>query len=255
VQVRVRLLPLALIAGFLVAVLPALAADRGVTASSNVDVTVSSNQFTPKTVTINQGDTVTWTNSTGGDHNVHFDDNSFEMPSDPDTSAWKVSRTFNTPGKFGYYCEQHGGPQGAGMSGVVIVNPSSGTQPTTTGPGLGPLGGGDKIAPAVKALGRRTQHVLRQRAVLLGVQVSEASTLTASGTIAVPGGRAIKLSRARRQVGAGATSLKLKLSGKRLAAVRRALRRHRRLTARLTVTARDAAGNAGSARRRLKLLP
>lgn len=95
----------------------ALAADQTVTATS-------SNEFTPAAVTVNQGETVTWVNA-GGDHNVKFDDGSFEQPSEPSGSAWTVARRFDTPGTFRYYCEEHGGPGGVGMSGTVTVQASA----------------------------------------------------------------------------------------------------------------------------------
>jgi plastocyanin len=104
--------------GVLVAVLlqaaPSQAANQTVTANPSL-------QFTPNSVVINQGDTVTWNNA-GGLHNVHFDDNSFIMPASPSTSAWSVNRTFTAPGMFRYYCQVHGSPNGGGMSGVVWVN-------------------------------------------------------------------------------------------------------------------------------------
>ena len=80
---------LAAAAGLGLAVLPADAADHTVSVSSNV--------FTPKDLTITQGDTVTWTN-TDGMHNVRFDDGSFDMPPDPVNRRWTVQRTFNTAG-------------------------------------------------------------------------------------------------------------------------------------------------------------
>ncbi len=121
---------LAAAAGLGLAVLPADAADHTVSVSSNV--------FTPKDLTITQGDTVTWTN-TGGLHNVRFDDGSFDMPPDPVSSSWTVQRTFNTAGSFGYVCEQHAD---IGMTGTVTVlapgqtggGPGTGTTPGTTPP-------------------------------------------------------------------------------------------------------------------------
>jgi plastocyanin len=95
------------------AALPALAADQTVIATD-------SDEFVPRNVTVDPGDTVTWRNQ-GDDHNVKFDDGSFEQPPAPSSSAWTVSRTFTTPGTFRYYCEAHGGPGGAGMSGTVVV--------------------------------------------------------------------------------------------------------------------------------------
>ena len=93
---------------------PAVAANQTVSATP-------SNTFTPKDVTVNPGEKVTW-NNTGGIHNVHFEDGQFDMPASPSSTAWSVERTFATAGFYRYYCELHGGPGGAGMSGTVTVN-------------------------------------------------------------------------------------------------------------------------------------
>jgi plastocyanin len=119
--VRRRLFILALLAGGAVAVLPARAADQTVNATL-------SNEFTPASVTVNQGEKVTWQN-TGGRHNVKFDDGSFEQPPEPSVASWTVSRSFNQPGTFRYYCELHGGPGGSGMSGTVTVLSAGGAPP------------------------------------------------------------------------------------------------------------------------------
>jgi plastocyanin len=81
-------------------------------------VQVRNFEFVPKTVTIHPGDTVVWMRAEGF-HNVHADDGSFgNQPSD---SWMNFSHTFTAPGTVPYYCQIHGGPGGAGMSGVVIV--------------------------------------------------------------------------------------------------------------------------------------
>lgn len=130
---RVRLaIPLALVLAMASA--PSLAADQAVHATS-------SNTFTPKTVTINVGESVTFTND-GGFHNVKFEDGKFEQPSDPDFTPWTVKRTFDQPGTYRYYCEQHGGPGGVGMSGTVVVEGAGGG---------GGGGGGDTTAPAISS--------------------------------------------------------------------------------------------------------
>ena len=98
-----------------------------------------SNTFSPKDVTINTGDMVTWNNG-GGAHNVHFDDNSFTQPPAPQSGAWTASRTFGSPGMFRYYCDLHGAPNGAGMSGTVSVNGPGYARPTGATPLRAPLG-------------------------------------------------------------------------------------------------------------------
>jgi hypothetical protein len=75
--------------------------------------------FTPAQLTINAGDIVKWTNI-GGFHNVVADDNSFTSGA-VSSSAWVYEHTFNSVGSNPYYCAQHGGAGGSGMSGVIIV--------------------------------------------------------------------------------------------------------------------------------------
>jgi plastocyanin len=121
---------IAIAVAFALTTAPSLAADQTVQATPT-------STFSPRTVTINVGDTVTWNNG-GGTHNVKFDDGSFEEPSSPSFSSWSVNRTFNSAGEFRYFCEQHGAAGGSGMSGTVIVQgaeqpppPPGGTEDTT----------------------------------------------------------------------------------------------------------------------------
>src|SRR3954447_22773345 len=88
------------------------------------------NTFTPKTLTIPPNTTVYFENR-GLSHNVHFDDGKFEGPADPQPTPWRVWRHFDDPGTYTYYCEMHGGPNGQGMSGTVIV--AAGANPVLTG--------------------------------------------------------------------------------------------------------------------------
>jgi plastocyanin len=124
------ILPLPLAAAALIA-LPASAADQSVTAGPQFD-------FSPAEVTIDIGDKVTWNQSGPFPHNVKFDDGSFEQPADPSSVPWTAERTFDAPGTFRYYCEQHGGPNGTGMAGTVQVRDATGTvpEPVEVPPGL-----------------------------------------------------------------------------------------------------------------------
>jgi plastocyanin len=83
------------------------------------DVSVANFSFTPAQLTIKVGDTVKWTNN-GGSHSVVADDNSFTSGA-VSSSAWVFEHTFNSAGSNPYYCGQHGGPGGVGMSGVITV--------------------------------------------------------------------------------------------------------------------------------------
>ncbi|MEL6489276.1 MAG: plastocyanin [Cyanobacteria bacterium J06634_6] len=104
---------------------PAFAADQTVKMGSDGGLLV----FEPATVTISQGDTVTWENNKMAPHNVIFDENSVpggkavadkltnkQLTFSPGES---YSSTFDVePGEYTYYCAPH---RGAGMVGKVIV--------------------------------------------------------------------------------------------------------------------------------------
>jgi len=83
------------------------------------DISVSNFFFTPAQLTINVGDVVRWTNVSGL-HSAVADDNSFSSGA-VSSSAWVYEHTFNFVGPNPYYCGQHGGPGGVGMSGVITV--------------------------------------------------------------------------------------------------------------------------------------
>jgi plastocyanin len=79
--------------------------------------------FSPASVTIAPGESVTWEWAEGvGRHNVVPDNGS-----EPASSGvlrdgpFSFTHTFNTPGTYRYYCASHGAPGGIGMSGTVVV--------------------------------------------------------------------------------------------------------------------------------------
>lgn len=94
---------------------PAVAANH--TVAVRADFT-----FSPQTVVIAAGDSVTWSNDNAGFHNVQADDGSFESPAG---NSFTFTHTFTTPGTKGYFCIFHGGP-GVGMFGTVIVEDGDG---------------------------------------------------------------------------------------------------------------------------------
>ena len=85
-----------------------------------VTVGGGANVFSPRSLTINAGDTVTFVNG-GGFHNVVADHGEFTSGS-ATNDPFSFKQTFNTAGTFAYYCEVHGGPGGVGMSGTIKVN-------------------------------------------------------------------------------------------------------------------------------------
>jgi hypothetical protein len=94
--------------------------------------------------------------------------------------------------------------------------------------------------------------------VLLTVRSDEEATVTAAATVAVPNtSRLYRLKKVTRKLGPQGLERKLRLgfSAKALAAVRRALKQGAKLTLKLTVSARDRAGNVRSVRRKVRLRP
>jgi len=85
--------------------------------------------FSPKSVTLQPGDTVTWTNNSGLTHTVTADDGSFDSGSVAPGQTF--SHTFSTAGTVEYHCSFHGAAGGIGMAGTVVVQS---TAPRTTAP-------------------------------------------------------------------------------------------------------------------------
>jgi len=95
-----------------------------------VEVGGADTVFTPSTLSITAGDSVRFVNK-GGSHNVAADNGSWVCAngcSDAggngsiSSSAWSFTRTFNNAGTVGYYCQNHGAPNGSGMAGSITVN-------------------------------------------------------------------------------------------------------------------------------------
>jgi plastocyanin len=102
---------------------------RGVpcpTGSGAPQVTIQDFLFSPATIMINAGQTVTWTNAGAFNHTVTSNQGpSACMPASTENfdsgiippGGMPFSHTFNTPGSFAYHCEVHG----CAMSGTVQV--------------------------------------------------------------------------------------------------------------------------------------
>lgn len=84
----------------------------GVAQASTAQVLIKDFKFQPATITINKGDTVTWTHPGPATHTVKFSDS--ESPGL--TKGGTYSKTFDKTGTFNYECGIH--PY---MKGTVIV--------------------------------------------------------------------------------------------------------------------------------------
>jgi plastocyanin len=107
----------------------------GFALAANVDVV--DDAFQPASTTVAAGESVTFTNSGESPHTATADDGSFDTGTiDPGQSA---TVTFDTPGRYPYFCRFHGDPGGSGMAGVITVTGAGGG----TGDGTGGTGGGN----------------------------------------------------------------------------------------------------------------
>ena len=100
-------------------------------APDTVEVRMGSSTFDAKTVKIDKGDTVVWSNASPMSHTVTAENSSFD--SGMVAPGRRFTRTFERTGRFYYFCELHGSPR-SGMWGVVIVsgdgkNPPKGHHP------------------------------------------------------------------------------------------------------------------------------
>lgn len=108
-------------------------------AQTSQSIAVTSDKFTPSSLTITVGDEVIWTN-TQGSHNVNGQKSTF--PNNPVSfgnevgSGWTYKFTFNTAGTYDYQCDPHAA---MGMIGKINVNPKTVTSSQTL------ADGGEKI--------------------------------------------------------------------------------------------------------------
>jgi plastocyanin len=193
--------------------------------ASAADVTIKDFAFSPASLTIAPGDTVTW-HWAGPDtnHSVTSDPNQADsFDSDPMRSPLSTDHppgdtfdhTFNTPGTFTYFCKVH-----TSMTAkVVVATPGSGPPPDTTAPAIS----------GVKATGGRKCKPRSKKCK--GKPTSVKFSLSEAGQVKITAGGKTRATLAGRE---GANSVKL--STKKLPPGKHTL----------SITATDAAGNASA---------
>lgn len=94
---------------------------------SNYSVVATGNAWFPDTLTIEVGDSVTFTNNNQGLHNINGTTATY--PSNPESFGmlassqnWMYGHRFNTPGNYSYRCDVHASM----MTGSIKVNPPAG---------------------------------------------------------------------------------------------------------------------------------
>jgi plastocyanin len=105
-----------------------VAAAGGVVLAADHAVAISGFAFSPATVSVTVGDTVTWTNSDAQGHTATADGGVFDTGTIGNTQSATV--TFATAGSFPYHCSIH-----PDMTGTVVVAAAS------SGTGSGGSGG------------------------------------------------------------------------------------------------------------------
>src|SRR6266545_5913540 len=89
-------------------------------AAETKNITIKDFAFDPKTITINVGDTITWTNEGPSPHTVTADEAGGFDAGNLDKGA-TFSETFDEAGTFAYYCKYHGAKGGTGMAASIVV--------------------------------------------------------------------------------------------------------------------------------------
>jgi Ca2+-binding RTX toxin-like protein len=129
---------------------------------------------------------------------------------------------------------------------VVEADCESVTRSTVAPPPEG-AAGDDSTAPVVRAGASTLQRVGRSRRVRLFATSSERGFVAASGFLDVAGlALPLQSDRRRVRVAGGGVQLTVKLRGRALREIRRALRKRRRIVVRMRVVATDAAGNSAA---------
>jgi plastocyanin len=89
--------------------------ESGTPQSATVEASATADRFSPSTVTIARGGTVTWTFGARR-HNVTFRTTPGAPANVPSTENSQAARQFPSVGSFGYDCTLH-----PGMAGTVVV--------------------------------------------------------------------------------------------------------------------------------------
>jgi len=113
-KITARLAALGLGMALAAAIPEALPAGEAMAAANSAAIRIDNFNFTPPTLVVAPGTTVTWTNADDSPHTVREKDGKFQSAAlDTDDT---FSQTFTAPGEYEYFCSIH--PR---MVGKVVV--------------------------------------------------------------------------------------------------------------------------------------
>lgn len=81
----------------------------------NFEIEISDFEYSPRTLTIKTGESVTWTNQDSVSHTVTSDSGN-ELDSELLSNGEAYTHTFNTAGNYEYHCTPH-----PNMKGTIVV--------------------------------------------------------------------------------------------------------------------------------------
>src|SRR5215212_5230559 len=116
-------------------------------AAETKTVSIKDFAFDPKTISVNLGDTITWTNDGPSPHTVSADDGSFDS-GNLDKGA-TFSHTFDKAGTVAYFCKYHGSKGGTGMAASITVAEVPAAAPTAAPAAAEPSGSVDAADQAI----------------------------------------------------------------------------------------------------------
>jgi len=116
-------------------------------AAETKTVSIKDFEFAPKTISVNVGDTITWTNDGPSPHTVTADDASFD--SGNLDKGGTFSHTFDKAGTVAYFCKYHGSKGGTGMAASVTVAEAAAAAPAAAPAAAEPSGSVDAADQAI----------------------------------------------------------------------------------------------------------
>jgi plastocyanin len=152
----------------------AIPATSSAKANATVTVKITPGAFAPATVTINAGDTVTWTNTTNGQHQVASDDGVFVSP--VLKAGQSYSFTFKAAGKYVYHDALH-----PAMKGTTTVTGPPPEVTLTAGAPIVTYGGSTEISGKISSGDASESVVISSRTVGSSSTQQVATVTTGTG--------------------------------------------------------------------------